>query len=176
MVKKIFVLICSILITNVSQAKLINFYNQPMDNAKILGSMDSEAGVITIFTPKDSQWIKVADPRNGNVGWIKSSDLNVSGVSYNVITTGNGKQNYQVIQFGTGPSMSPEEVAQMTKQIQRRQEAIQKNMQQMVRDMFNDPFWGSKPLIMPIVVMPEQPLKPLNGKIQVEPQPAKTAK
>ena len=147
-------------------AKNITLYDQPKADAKTVGNIDSDAGIIPIFTPKDnSAWIKVADPRNGNEGWIKNSDLgsgNTSGFTFtqHLISTGKGPGTYQVIQFGN-PSvqqMTPEQSKLMLKQIQARQQAIQDDTDRMMRDMFNNmnqQIW-TIPMVMPVVYFPDQ--------------------
>jgi hypothetical protein len=146
-----------------AEAKSINFYEQPKADSKLVGTLDSDAGVITIYTPKDGDWIKVADPRNGNVGWIKSSDLSGSSTtSFNIISTGNGPKGYQVIQFGNSKPFTAEQYTQAMKQFEMQQEAIQKNMQQMMNNMFKDlpQQWMSYPMMVPVIVVPEKSVKP----------------
>src|SRR5690242_16122189 len=95
-------------------AKMLTLYDQPKTDAKTIGTIDSEAGIIPIFTPKDNTaWIKVADPRNGNVRLIQSSELSTKdskGFSFSqkIISTGNGPNSY-VIQFGTPQLLTPEQ-------------------------------------------------------------------
>jgi len=57
-------------------SKEISLYDQPKTDAKIVGHVDLAAGFIPIYTLKEGGWEKIADPRNGNVGWVKSTELN----------------------------------------------------------------------------------------------------
>jgi hypothetical protein len=142
-------------------ATSITLYDQPAANAKAIGSLESSAGVITIFTPKDNKtWTKVADPRNGNVGWIKSSDLNNVGFSFNITTSGGNGQNTNIVQYG---NMTPEQVEQNNQRLQKiraQQEALQRDMQQMMQEMFKDVHYpvGNYPMIVPVIVVPEKML------------------
>lgn len=84
----------------------ISLYDQPNASAKVIGKIDTSIGVIPIYTPTNSEWIKVGDPRNGNVGWLKSADLSKAmgpsnGVSFSqkIINDGKGQNSYQV-QYG----------------------------------------------------------------------------
>lgn len=157
-------------------AKMLTLYDQPKTDAKTLGTIDSEAGIIPIFSPKNSDWIKVADPQNGNVGWIKSSELtagSASGFSFSqkFISNGKGPQSY-IIQFGTPKMLTPEESQAFAKRLQEQTQAIQKQTQKMMQDMYTDfnqldmPY----PIIMPIIVMPNtnaaQSNKPIAPKAQ----------
>jgi len=156
-------------------AKTINLYEQPKSDSKVVGNVDSASGVIAIFSPKDSGWIKVADPRNGDVGWIKSTDLTNAGFSFNIISTGNGSHTYQVIQYGNTPQSS-EQMQKIMNQIQIRQQAIQKDVQQMMQDMFSNPHQPgmNMPMILPVVVVPEKALSPAPPKPAAAPALAPT--
>jgi hypothetical protein len=144
----------SLLLSSATFAKPINLYNEPKKEAKTIGTLDSEAGIISIFTPKNSEWMKVADPRNGNVGWIKSSEINNTRMTFNVMSSQEGGHSYQIIQYGNSKPYTEDQL----KQMQARQEALQKDMQKMVANMFDDFHhpWMNFPMIMPVVVIPEK--------------------
>lgn len=144
-------------------AKNINLYDQPKADSKVVGTIDSDTGIIPIFTPKDSTWIKVADPRNGNVGWIKNSDIGTGNTKFTFsqqfITTGKGPGTYQVIQFGNpAQPMSSQQAEEMMKEFQARQQAIQQDTNRMIQDMYKnmDQQMAGFPVIMPVIVLPEQ--------------------
>ncbi len=141
-------------LSSTCMAVSINLYDQPKADSKNIGTIDSNIGIIPIFTPKDSAWVKVADPRNGNVGWIKSSDLSKVGLNFNIISTGNGGQNYQVMQYGGTQPVSSTEMQKTIQEMQARQQALQKSIQQMMQNMYGNRY--SVPVIMPVVIMPEQ--------------------
>jgi hypothetical protein len=152
-------------------AKTITLYDQPKTDAKSVGTIDSEAGIIPIFTPKDSTWIKVADPRNGNVGWIQSSELNTkdsNGFSFSqkIISTGNGPNSY-VIQFGNPQLLTPEQSKAFFKRLQEQTQSIQLNTQKMMQDVFKnlEQFEMQFPIVMPVIIMPNEdvPVKKTNG-------------
>jgi hypothetical protein len=141
-------------------AKMLTLYEQPKTGSKSVGTIDSEAGIIPIFTPKDSQWIKVADPRNGNVGWILSSDLsanNSNGFSFTqkVISTGNGPHSY-VIQWGDPRVLTPEQSKAFFEHLQEQTQSIQKDTQKMMQDMLKNmnQLDMQFPVVMPVIIMP----------------------
>lgn len=161
----------AILSSSLVFAKPINLYDEPKAEAKQTGTINTDTGIIPIFTPKGSDWIKVGDPNNGNVGWIKQADLKgASGFSYTqrIITTGKGPEAYQVIQYGT-PQMSSEDAAATIKRMEKNQQEVQKAMNNMVQSMFKN-IEQPMPVILPVIYVappknaatakPAAPVKP----------------
>jgi hypothetical protein len=148
------IFLISLLLSSTTFAKTIQLFDEPKKEAKVVGTLDSDVGIISIYTPKNSEWIKVADPRNGNVGWIKSTDMNGTRMNFNVTSTGNGGQNYQIIQYGNAKPLTPEQI----KQMHDREAAFQRDMQKMMHDMFYDfPHpWMNFPVILPVMMVPEK--------------------
>lgn len=165
-------LLCSLLsiVPSFVYAKTINLYDQPKNDAKVLQQIDLSTGIIPIFTPKEGGWMKVADPKNGNVGWIKSSDINNAGSSSSVtftqqiINDGKTPNTYQVIQFGQQPKLTNAEVQAVVQKMQIQQQSVQENMQKAVQNMVKDINnlydyhqqlnKNTTPIIMPILVVP----------------------
>lgn len=170
-------------------AKTINLYEQPKTDAKVVSSVDLSAGIIPIYTPKEGKWVKVADPRNGNVGWVQSSDLS-SGASSTFSFTqsiSNGDKapiTYKFIQFGEPAQLTKEQKQDMMKEVQTQQKAIQQSIQTMMQEMdqqFNSHFhMMHEPFIMPVVVVPvpntsAKPIQPKKVK-SLQPQQSKEVK
>ncbi len=149
-----------------AMAKSINLYDQPKADSKVIYTIDSSAGVITIFTPKEGGWVKVADPRNGNVGWVKSADLQGVGVNMNIMQSGDGTKGYQMMMLG-GAGMTPEQIATMKKQMELRQQAIQNDMNKMVTDIYNNmhQYWMNVPMILPVIIVPGNANSQQSGKV-----------
>ncbi len=130
-------------------AKNVNLYEQPKTDAKVVGVIDPAAGIVPIYTPRQGDWVKVGDPKNGNVGWVKSADLvgsNIStGFSFTQGTTNNGQPVVPLMKFGF-PQLTPEQTEALYKQLQAQQELFQRNMQQMMQ--------GMPTMVMPVIVMP----------------------
>lgn len=176
MMKK-FILFSMIVLTcflnAVAIAKPLNLYDQPNSNAKKIGTIETDTGIIPIFTSKEGEWIKVGDPKNGNVGWVKRSDLqSISGIAViqNVISTGQQPNSISVFQFGNPVNMTPAETEAMKKRMEKNQKAIQNATQQMIKDMFQNfqNAFGNSPIFMPVVIVPDQnkttPTKPASEK------------
>lgn len=144
-------------------AKSITLYDQPNNTAKSVGSINLDSGVIPIFTPVDNKdWIKVADPKNGNVGWVKSKDMqgaeNESTFTYTqkVMTTGNGPNAY-IVQYGVPQKLTPEQSQAVFKKIQEREQALQNDINHLMQNMYQNmhQLWYGYPMIMPVLVVPE---------------------
>jgi Bacterial SH3 domain len=100
----------------ISYAKDVNLYDQPQNAAKVIGTIDAAQGIIPIFTQPNGEWLKVGDPRNGNVGWVKTSELNAtnppSSFSFSQQVTVDSKgvpRAYPIVRYGTttNPSNPP---------------------------------------------------------------------
>lgn len=151
--------------TSICMAKSLNLYDQPKADAKVVGTINSDTGIIPIFTPKEGEWIKVGDPQNGNVGWLKQSDLQAIGISFtqNIISTGNGTNSFNLIQVPTVSTMTPEQTKAMVKHIQENQQAVQKAMSHVMQDIFStnyEPF----PVMVPVIIVPEKQTQPATKK------------
>ena len=164
--------------TSTGFAKLLALYDQPLENAKIVGKIDSEAGIVPIFTTKAGDWIKVGDPKNGNVGWIKSDELSstsptTSGFTFTqrFVNDGKGPQSY-VVQFGTPKPLTSEQTKAMMKQMEDLQMQIQKEMQRMMNGVLGQQWTISPAFILPIVVVPT-PVKNSPDKSPQPPTPKK---
>lgn len=149
-------------------AKEISLYDQPKSDAKAIGMIDLSAGIIPIYTPKEGGWVKIADPKNGNVAWVKSSDLNSAGTSQSIFTFTQSIGNktptsYRIIQFGQPTNLTPEQTKTLIKQMQTEQQEMQKSLRNMMRDVdklfYND--WHflhheAFPFFVPVMIMPVQ--------------------
>jgi hypothetical protein len=138
-------------ITSIATAKNITMYEEPKTASKNAGELDSQVGVITIFSPKNSEWIKVADPRDGKVGWIKSNELNNTKVSFNMIQSTEEKNRQHLFQT-SNPS-----IQRINEEI-RSFESHQRAMGRLMHEMFADSLFTS-PLFIPVVVVQERTAK-----------------
>jgi hypothetical protein len=147
-----------------ANAKMITLYDQPNKESKTIGSIDSGSSMVPIFTSKDGAWMKVGDPKNGAVGWAKVSDLsssNQNGFSFSQQTVSTPDGPKTTIQFGVPQPMSSAQI----KEMQKRQEELQKSIQNMVNGIYHNAFYGNPavtgiPVYMPIIVVPQQMLEP----------------
>lgn len=138
--------IFSLSTTTISMAKIINLYDQPKTDAKVIGTLDSTVGMVPIFTPKESDWMKVGDPKNGDVGWIKTADLadnngslsTAMSVTQKTVNSSNGPKTYQVVKLGTPKTMSPEEKQALLLKIQTQQREMEQAAQKMLGEFYQN--------------------------------------
>lgn len=153
-------------------------YEQPAANAKQVGKVDLSTGVIPIYTPEKSDWIKVADPRNGNVGWVKSSDVsstNHGGIVFTqkIINNGQGAKTYQFMEYANPMGRiqfkkpSPEAIKKWEARQRLMQQEMNHSMHEMMRNMNNlyRQQWeilnsSGFPMVEPIVVIPAPTTQP----------------
>lgn len=181
-----FLLAALLILPLAALAKDISLYDTPDANAKAVGKIDIAAGIVPIFSSKDGKWMKVGDPRNGNVGWIKSDDLTNSDGSTSftftqrVINDGKAAKGntVQYIQFGNEQNkLTAEQTKQYIEKLQLQQLNMQRDMQntfqRMMKDMnsvynMDTSAMIMTPMIVPVVIVPTQktqtPVKPATQK------------
>jgi hypothetical protein len=148
--RRMLTLLCGLtglLFTSLLFAKPVNLYEQPKVDSKVVGTINSATSMVPIITSKEGDWMKIGDPQNGNVGWIKVNDvatntnngLTTTGFSMTekTINTANGPKTSRVLQFGNTPPLTPEQSQAVTTEILKRQAAIQKNAMQMLQNVFD---------------------------------------
>lgn len=157
---KMLIALSFLAITQSAMAINLNLYEQPKNDAKMIGTIDTNNGVIPIFTLQGGEWIKVGDPRNGNTGWIKSQELknlNHANFSQSIISTGSNPKNYQMIPFTNTQPLTAEQTQAMMKEMEMRRQAIQKEMHQMMDEIFKSTqiMMPSYPLMVPVIMVPQ---------------------
>lgn len=147
-------------------AKSINMHVEPKSDSKISGSINTDNGVTIVYAPKDGKWIKIANPLNGDVGWVKSADLGNNGYHLQVATRKDGSGQYNIYQFSSGgQQFSQQQIDNELKWFERQQQIMHQHMQQSMADMINM-FYYPRPVFVPVVIMP----------VDQKPQAAKPAK
>jgi len=170
----------------VSFAATLNMYEQPDVNSKIVASLEKGKQLIPIFYTDKKDWVKVANPQNGDVGWVKVNELkgpmiitqvNGSKIQQQVVTTKDDKGKeptvYSIIQYSGPQELKPEEAEKAVKEMERRHENMRNSMQKMQEDMqkymrnmfkdFDKSFY-TFPVIQPIIVVPESNKESKNKK------------
>jgi hypothetical protein len=133
----------------------LDIYEKPEDGAKVMTTIKEGERVIPIFYTEKKDWVKVANPKNGDVGWAKANALQGPVVVTNIsdstvqqqIVVGKEKEPrvYSVVQYSGPREMKPEEAKKMIKEYEERQQAVhasmqrmQEEMQQIMQNMFKD--------------------------------------
>ena len=130
--------------------------------------------LIPIFYTEKKDWVKVANPKSGDVGWAKVSELKgpivitkINGVETRQQIIADKKddkpQVYSIIQYSGPQELKPEEAQKVVKDIEARNKKMNKAMHKMQRQMqenmrkmfqeFDESFY-TFPIIQPIIVVP----------------------
>ncbi len=121
-------------------AKKLNLYSEPKADSKVTGTANTDTGITIVYTPKTGEWIKVANPTNGDVGWIKSSDLGANNYNMRVINMGDGARSYSVFQFsGNTGQYSEQQIEKEMQQMEKQQRMMQIHLNHMFNNMFYFP-------------------------------------
>ena len=131
-------------------AQLVNLYYEP--NAKLIGTIDPQHGIIPIFQSKDKVWIKVANPKDGSIGWVKQTDLQATktfAISQAVIYSDAAAPPSKIIAYAT-PATADQQA--IFKQLHEEQQAMQHWFHHMESSFFEpSPFFF--PMILPVMVV-----------------------
>lgn len=155
------ILTCSALaLPTISMAKEVPLLQEPKAGSAPAGVADLSYGVVPIFSSKDGSWVKIGNPRNGDVGWVKASELTGNDSTSVIFSrsissdSGNKSSNYQVFQFGTPSKLTPDQ-EKAIKKLEEQQAAARQALQKAWQDMMNS--WNMpSPILMPIIVVPQQ--------------------
>lgn len=130
-----------LLCLNLALAEVVVLHQDPKAGSPNIGSIDLSKGVVPIYSPKNSEWVKVADPNNGNVGWIKQSDFknaNSAFIQINQETKdakGNTESSGYNLHIGKPLDMNDPKVKAKINEMNQLQENVQRNMKIQIQDM-----------------------------------------
>lgn len=117
-------IIFSFCFLGLAQAKEVTLYDQPKEGAAVVGKIDIAAGFVPIYTPaNDKTWVKIGDPKNGNVGWVKSAEM------------GNPGSTSFTVKYDDTPKNSQEYIQRMTQDISKSFENMFKEHQKIMNEM-----------------------------------------
>lgn len=159
-------------------AKEVNLYESPDNGAKVTRKLDLATGIIPIYSPKNSTWLKVADPNNGDVGWIKIADLkepqgSAISVTQRFVNDGNTPLAYQVVKYGEVNKISDADMQAVITKIRVQQQAVQETLSKTFQQMMNSFDEISKQ--MPTIMIVQPPANtPVNKPVTNNSAPKKT--
>lgn len=123
----------------------INLYKAPQLQAKVLENLSPEQQLVSIFY-RDG-WIKVGDPRNGNVGWVNNDQYRKAMRAYyqpNIQTVfvctehdGKAKPTINMVAYENGKKLSEKESQQLYECVKNRQTQEFRYMQRIFEYMDN---------------------------------------
>lgn len=121
----------------------LSVYDKPEENAKIVTTIKNDQEIIPIFYPKDGKWVKIADPQNGDTGWVKAEKIK-SPKTVTKITVADKQKNdnstemYRMIQCSNTKNLSDKDTKQAAKQAVEASRKIESSMQKMHERMRSD--------------------------------------
>ena len=122
------------------QGKSVTLYVEPAANAKTVANLTVGQQVIPIYAQGD--WVKVANPANGAIGWIKKTDLQQAApvlssqaVMQSYVITQQGKDAkkvYQIDNKGDVQALKGEQAQAVIQQMDQQQKQMQEQMNKMM--------------------------------------------
>lgn len=125
----------------------IPVYSEPNTKTAPASTLTKGQKIISIFEQND--WIKVANPDNGNVGWVKKSDWKAAaknvvtieqvGHGYSITSQnsdGSMNSSYRIIQ--TSGKVNSEEIDTFFNDLQKQQQSMQQHFEQIRQDMMKN--------------------------------------
>lgn len=144
----------------------VSLYEQPDAKSKVTATLAKGETIIPILQQKD--WIKIANPKNGDVGWAEKATIEKNTKSFLNITSTDGSQYvitqkdksgnmqsvYQVMQYSGNNPVIQKQQEEVFKQIQAQQKAAQEQLNKMFsQPMFNNATVYRIPVIQPVIVI-----------------------
>jgi hypothetical protein len=135
-----------LIIAGIANAKSLTLYSKPVATSAAVATVESGARLIPIYSPEKSDWIKVADPSNGNVGWLKRQDMGLNQQQPQLYQkriekeSGDkkkGSYRQEVYEYKGTEKLSDEQMKVMFNNMQRRQEQMKAAMQSMFNNIMN---------------------------------------
>ncbi|AAO91516.1 SH3 domain-containing protein [Coxiella burnetii] len=176
----------------------VNLYEKPQSNAKILQKLSPAERLIPIYRQKG--WIKVGDPRNGEVGWVNRDQYHealqkyyqpdIQTVFIRAEHNEKGKRTIDVVAYKNGKKLTDKEAQQLYEQIKNQQAKESRYMRHVFWDMdklmaqqmrafsrwMDNPWNGNLSDFDPTVVQPLIILSPAHSVSQSAPAISKSKK
>lgn len=162
-------------------AEGIKLYEKPDEKSAVVTTVPAGEAIIPFFSEKD--WIKAANPANGEVGWISKKTWQENNIPFVRVQTFGQKSadginsGFQIIQSSSDAKLAvPDEkqLEQLKQQMQEQQRLLQENFQQIMNQSmqnFNrflkqldqeekNQTTRAFPILQPIIIVPsEQEMK-----------------
>lgn len=126
-------------------AKSLELLSQPEAKSVTIATVQSGDKLIPIFMPEKSDWIKVADPKNGNVGWLKREDLGINSepkiyekrIEKESGDKKKGPYHHEVFEYKGTEKLSDEQVKSLFEKMEQQQARMHKAMWSMYESMMS---------------------------------------
>ncbi|MDF1654147.1 MAG: SH3 domain-containing protein [Coxiellaceae bacterium] len=153
-------------VVGASWAASISLYQTPDVKSKVATQVETGQRLIPIYQSKEHQgWIKVANPADGKVGWMKFPGAHngthppkamakkaSDGFVQRVVTTTekDGPKQYKVVEYSGSEKLNHKQVQKLIQSMERRNAQMQQDMNRMMNDMRTN-FFGFQPIEPPVV-------------------------
>jgi hypothetical protein len=118
----------------------IQLFAQPNAQSQVIATIPQGQPIIPIYTEKD--WSKIADPSNGNVGWVNNETLKQQGMIFTKTITKSvstpNETNTQVINYSGHQVVDEKQVQELMNNWQKTQENLSKTFNQMMNQSIED--------------------------------------
>lgn len=159
MFKRLIPLLLSVFVITTATAANhpLKLYEAPESSAKVIATVQDQTNLTPIFYEQKSEWVKLADTSNGNVGWAKLNDIDKKALNLSrdgflhrqfireVQTTDQSDKkprSYRVIEYSTPQKLSDEEAEKQMRLFEERMEKHSKRMRlflgKMLHELFQD--------------------------------------
>lgn len=114
----------------------VQLHAEPDAQSKIIATIAAKGNLLVVFDRKD--WVKVADPKTGTVGWVHRDKLNQAssilivtqaGSNFYVQKTPRGAVQYIMTQYSD--KVDDKEIKKITQQMDRQAAAFERNFNQL---------------------------------------------
>ncbi len=134
------------LMTTATFAATINMHEKPSADSKVVASVASDTPLKSIFYTEQKDWVKVGNPQNGEVGWIKAAEfketpgiikINSSQIQHFFTHQDNKKEpaTYSIIQYSGPNELKPEDAKKAIQEMEKRNEQMKACVQKMQAEM-----------------------------------------
>ncbi|MDF1795200.1 MAG: SH3 domain-containing protein [Coxiellaceae bacterium] len=163
---KSFTALALVSVVGASWAASISLYQAPDVKSTVTAKVETGQRLIPIYQSNDHQgWIKVANPKDGAVGWMKVKRAGDAthppklvtkktddGFMRRVVTTTekDGPKQYKVIEYSGSEKLDNKQVQKLIQSMEKRNAQMQADMNRMMNDMRTN-FFGFQPIEPPVV-------------------------
>lgn len=130
----------------IAPAKTLQLHGKPEASSPSVATVESGDKLIPIYAPEKSEWIKVADPKNGNVGWLRRQDIGLNDHDVQLYQKRfehesgdkkNGPYHHEIYEYKGTEKLSNDQIKKMFNDIEQQQAKMHATVQSMFNEMMN---------------------------------------
>lgn len=122
----------------------LSLYEKPDTSSKVIATLHDGDAIIPIFYPEKSEWVKIGNSKNGDVGWVKLKDLhgpvivsqtNGQTIKQQIISDGKQPEDVKIIQYTASAQFNQKDIDRFTKELEVKQKQIHDSLEKLQIDM-----------------------------------------